>query len=80
MRTTGLSEFIEPCGTIAMPASRSSRIASSDSEDNGCVVKPHLAAIDASGRLDQAQDGQRHGRLAGARFAGQAEAFVRAQA
>ena len=29
MRATGLSEFIEPCGTIAMPASRSLRIASS---------------------------------------------------
>ena len=29
MRTTGFSEFIDPCGTMAMPASRSRRIASS---------------------------------------------------
>ena len=34
MRTTGLSEFIEPCGTMAMPASRSRRIASSVSRDS----------------------------------------------
>ena len=34
MRITGLSEFIEPCGTIAMPASRSLRIASSFKPDS----------------------------------------------
>ena len=40
------------------------------------VVQPHLAAIDVSRRTDQAQDGERHGRFAGTRFAGQAEALV----
>ncbi len=35
MRVTGLSEFIDPCGTIAMPASRSRRIASADRPDSG---------------------------------------------
>ena len=34
MRSTGLSEFIEPCGTSAMPASRSRRIASSVRADS----------------------------------------------
>jgi hypothetical protein len=43
------------------------------------VVQPDLAALDPPGRLDHAQDRQRHGRLAGAGLARQAQAFAGAQ-
>ena len=43
------------------------------------VLQPDLAAIDAAGRLDHAQDGECHGGLARSRLAGQPEPFMRAQ-
>ncbi len=79
MRATGLSEFIEPCGTIAMPASRSRRICVVGQAGQGGVLEPDRAALDPARRLDHAQDGQRHGRFAGSGLAGQAEAFAREQ-
>src|SRR3984957_18861144 len=43
------------------------------------VFQPDLAALDAAGWLDHAQDSQRHGRLARAGLARQPKAFMRAE-
>ena len=80
MRMTGLSEFIDPCGTSAMPASRSWRICFVVQRRQLDAVQEDAAAVDAAGRADHAQDRQRHGGFAGAGFAGQAEPLARCKA
>ncbi len=76
MRMTGLSEFMEPCGTMAMPARRRRRMASCVQRREFNAIEGDAAAGDAAGGFDHAQDGQRHGGFAGAGFAGEAQALV----
>ena len=63
-----------------MPASRTWRISSSDRVSRSTPSSQTSPALDPAGRLDHAQDGQRHGGLAGAGLADQAEALAGVEA
>ena len=79
MRATGLSEFIEPCGTIAMPASRSRRIASSVRPDKAMSSSQTAPPSIRPGGLIMRRMANAIVDLPDPDFAGQAKAFARAQ-
>ena len=79
MRSTGLSEFIEPCGTSAMPARRKARMPSSSRSASRVPANHTSPASIWPGGLIMRRIDEGQGRLAGAALARQPEPLARQQ-
>src|SRR5262249_40700927 len=77
MRSTGLSEFIEPCGTSAICARRSALMLSSSRSESGMPANHTSPASIRPGGLIMRKIASARGRLPGAGFAGQPETLSR---